>query len=278
MNRWRWTLALAVTVSVAGNVAYALLTATPAHAIGAAAAAAVAPTMLFLITHNLAAEGRGAAAGWRHRASFVGAWAITLAAFAASYVELHALMILLGRSPVSAVLTPLIVDVAIAVASLRVLAVGVPTAEPSRTRRQSHLRRLADAFTARAEAAIAVPVHRGGAGDTDAATSGDVRIASGASPEPAAVHRADVSRRGDTDAAAHRDAPVRLAVVPRDADPRRIAERVVATGRTTAGVEVVVTVLELLAGGAAQRVAAAQTGLSVGAVQRIVKAAREAAA
>lgn len=155
-RRWQATLALAVSISVSGNVGYALLTATPAHAVGAALAAAVAPTMLFLITHNLAAE-RGSAAGdWRHRASLAGAWAITAMAFAASYIELHALMILLGRSPASAVLTPLIVDIAIAVASLRVLATDAPP-QHARIRRPSHLRRLADAVTARAEAAMAIP-------------------------------------------------------------------------------------------------------------------------
>lgn len=155
-RRWQATLALAVTISVAGNVGFALMTATPAHAVGAAVGAAVAPTMLFLITHNLAAERGSAACGWRQRVSLAGAWAITVAAFAASYVELHALMILLGRSPVSAVLTPLIVDVAIAVASLRVLATDEPAA-PSRTRAPSRWQRLSDAAVVRVEAALAVP-------------------------------------------------------------------------------------------------------------------------
>lgn len=162
------------------------------------------------------------------------------------------------------------------VLSLRVRRHGVAAA-PSRTRTPSRWQRLADGLTARAEAALAVPVHRDAGGDPDPATSDDARIASDVSLESAAVHRADVSRRGDTDAAAHRDAPVRLAVVPRDADPRRIAEQLVADGRTTAPIEVVEQVLELLAAGAAQRLVAERTGLSVGAVQRIVKAAREAA-
>lgn len=153
-RKWRWTLALAVTISVAGNVGYALMTATPAHAVIAALAAAVAPTMLFLITHNLAAD-RDGGGGWRQRASLAGAWAITVAAFAASYIELHALMLLLGRSPASAILSPLIVDVAIAVASLRVLVSDEPA--PSRTRAPSPWRRLSDAAVARAEAALMVP-------------------------------------------------------------------------------------------------------------------------
>lgn len=209
MSRWRWTLALAVTVSVAGNVAYALLTATPAHAVGAAAAAAVAPTMLFLITHNLAAEGRGAAAGWRHRASFVGAWAITLAAFAASYVELHALMILLGRSPVSAVLTPLIVDVAIAVASLRVLAANQPVVPPSsQTRGPGRWQRLSDALVTRAEAALVVPqnvqLETVTEGSAEAGTEGSAEVDGG-------VHESvtEGSKAGSTKSVAGVREPVR---------------------------------------------------------------------
>ena len=156
-RRWQATLALAVTTSVSGNVGYALMTATPAHAVGAALAAAVAPMMLFLITHNIAAE-RGSAAGdWRRRASLAGAWAITLAAFAASYMELHALMLLLGRSPVSAILTPLIVDVAIAVASLRVLDTDAGATAQSRTRAPSWWQPVVDAASARAVAALAIP-------------------------------------------------------------------------------------------------------------------------
>ncbi|CAM3778678.1 hypothetical protein H7J08_00965 [Mycobacterium frederiksbergense] len=163
------------------------------------------------------------------------------------------------------------------VLSLRVRRHGVAAA-PSPTRPPSRWSRLADGLTARVEAALTVPAHRGGESDTGAATSDDVRIASDVSLESAAVHRDVVSRRGDSHSAVHRDAPVRLAVVPRDADPRRIAERLVADGRTTAPIDVVVQVLELLADGVAQRLVAEQTGLSVGAVQRIVKAAREAAA
>lgn len=162
------------------------------------------------------------------------------------------------------------------VLSLRVRRHGVAAA-PSRTQAPSRWQRLGDAMVTRAEAALVVPVHRDDTGDTGTTTSDDARIEAGVSPEPAAVHRADVSRRGDTDAAVHRDAPVRLAVVPRDADPRRIAGQIVADGRTTAPLDVVVAVLELLADGVAQRVVATETGLSVGAVQRIVKAAREAA-
>lgn len=174
-RKWRWTLALAVTISVAGNICYALMTATPAHAVIAAMAAAVAPMMLFLITHNLAGD-RGGVRCWQQRVSLAGAWVITAMAFAASYIELHALMLLLGRSPASAILTPLIVDVAIAVASLRVLATDEPAA-PSRTRTPSRWRRLADAATARAESAMSIPQvepsaeHRGGSSGTVEAPS-----------------------------------------------------------------------------------------------------------
>ena len=160
------------------------------------------------------------------------------------------------------------------VLSLRVRRHGLAPAA-SRTPAPSRWRRVADAAAARAEAALAVPVHRSGGGDTGAATSDDARIAAGVSTDDTTVHRDGASRDRDAGTAMHRP---RLAVVHRDADPRRIAEQLVADGRTTAPIEVVVQVLELLADGVAQRVAAERTGLSVGAVQRIVKAAREAAA
>lgn len=160
------------------------------------------------------------------------------------------------------------------VLSLRVRQHGLAPAA-SRTPAPSRWRRVADAAAARAEAALAVPVHRSGGGDTGAATSDDTRIAAGASTDDTTVHRDGASPDRDADTAMHRP---QLAVVHREADPRRIAEQLVADGRTTAGVETVAAVLELLAGGVAQRVIADRTGISASAVQRIVKAAREAAA
>lgn len=190
-RQWRWTLALAVTISVAGNVGYALMTATPAHAVIAALAAAVAPTMLFLITHNLAGD-RGGARDWRNTVSLAGAWAITLMAFAASYIELHALMLLLGRSPASAILTPLIVDVAIAVASVRVLASDEPAA--GQARKPGRLAKLADAAVARAEATLAVPVEGAVEGPAEVATEESVESAEGSVETPHASAKPTVKR------------------------------------------------------------------------------------
>jgi hypothetical protein len=228
-RRWRWTLALAVIASVAGNVFEALLTTGPGYAVAAGLVAAVPPAFLFLVTHNLAAESAVASRLWRDRAAVAGAWLITLMSFAGSYIELHHLVLLLGRSTPAAVLTPLIVDATIAVSSVRVLD------RPA---------------VVRASARAPKPAPRG----TVAAPA--------PAPKPVAAKRSPAPAAPST-------SPGLRLVAPTADRHAAEAAAVVASGAVKADVEAVATVLAMLEEGTSVRATGLATGLSRGTVNRI---------
>jgi len=251
MRRWRYTLAVAVAASVAGNVRYAWLTGSAELAAEAGAVAAAAPLFLFFVTHNLAAEPAGITRGWRQKAALAGAWAITAAAFAASYQQLHAYVQVLGLSSASAWLTPLIVDVTIAVASVKVL--DPATAAPAAPATGGHAPAapvagaVADPAADPAAAGSAVPGLHLVPGQGDRRPTSADHAAAGAGGMPAASPDAHLGR----------------------------AEELVAAGVVKAPVPAVATALAGLADGGSLRAVAAATGLHRTSVSRLAAAAEE---
>jgi hypothetical protein len=236
-RRWRWTLALAVIASVAGNVFEALLTTGPGYAVAAGLVAAVPPAFLFLVTHNLAAESAVASRLWRDRAAVAGAWLITLMSFAGSYIELHHLVLLLGRSTPAAVLTPLIVDATIAVSSVMVLD------RPA---------------VVRASARAPKPAPRGTVVTTPVA------------PKPVAAKRSPAPAPPAASTAPG------LRLVPGTADRHAAAAAAIVDARAVkADVESVATVLAMLEQGTSVRGIGLATGLTRGTVERIRNARLE---
>ncbi len=129
---WTW-LAIATLVSLAGNVAHAWITAPPNTRPLAASVASVAPVALLLSIHGLAVLAKATASGAVYRTSVAATAALALGAFLLSFVALRDLAMLAGIRPSLAPALPLVIDLAIAVATLALVAVGDKPARRGRT-------------------------------------------------------------------------------------------------------------------------------------------------
>ena len=114
----------ATAVSLAGNVTHALLTAPPGTRWLAAAVAAVPHTVLLAAVHGVAVLVRANASGGVYRASVTATAALAAGAFALSFVALRDLAVMAGIAPGLALLLPLVVDTAVAVATIALVALG----------------------------------------------------------------------------------------------------------------------------------------------------------
>jgi hypothetical protein len=154
---WAW-LILATWVSLAGNVAHACLTAEPGTRWLAGCVAAVPPTVLLLAVHGLAVLAKATASGAVYRASLAATGALALGAFVLSFAALRDLAIIAGIRPGLALVLPLVIDLAIGVATLALVAIGDKPAR--RTRNPT-----------RSEGATAAPSAITATSDRDAATT-----------------------------------------------------------------------------------------------------------
>jgi hypothetical protein len=149
---WTW-LILATSVSLAGNVAHAWLTAAPGTRWLAACVAAVPPIALLLAVHGLAVLAKASASGAVYRGAVAATGALAVGAFILSFVALRDLAVIAGIRPGLAPVLPLVIDLAIGVATLALVAVGDKPARP--TRNAAH-RAFATA-TSRRDAATTSP-------------------------------------------------------------------------------------------------------------------------
>jgi hypothetical protein len=129
---WTW-LIMATWVSLAGNVTHAWLTATPSTQWLAAAVAAVPPIVLLLSVHGLAVLAKATASGAVYRASVAATAALAVGAFTLSFVALRDLAIIAGIRPPLAPVLPLVIDLAIGVATLALVAIGDKPTRRSRS-------------------------------------------------------------------------------------------------------------------------------------------------
>lgn len=120
---WAW-LAGATTVSLVGNVAHAALTASEGTRWLAAAVAAVPPTVLLASVHGIAVLAKTSASGRVYRAAVVATTALALGAFLLSFVALRDLAVIAHIPRQLAFVLPLVIDLAIGVATLALVAVG----------------------------------------------------------------------------------------------------------------------------------------------------------
>lgn len=120
---WSW-LAGATAVSLAGNVAHAVLTASPGTRWLAAAVAAVPPTVLLASVHGIAVLAKTSASGRVYRAAVAATTGLALGAFLLSFVALRDLAVLAHIPAPLAFVLPLVIDLAIGVATLALVAVG----------------------------------------------------------------------------------------------------------------------------------------------------------
>lgn len=120
---WSW-LAGATAVSLAGNVIHAAITATTGTRWLAAAVAAVPPTVLLASVHGIAVLAKTSASGRVYRAAVAATTALAVGAFLLSFVALRDLAMLAHIPRQLAFVLPLVIDLAIGVATLALVAVG----------------------------------------------------------------------------------------------------------------------------------------------------------
>lgn len=128
---WTW-LILATWLSLAGNVAHAWLPTGADARWLAACVAAVPPTVLLLSVHALAVLAKTAASGAVYRAAVAATAVLAVGAFILSFVALRDLAIIAGIRPGLAPALPLVIDLAIGVATLALVAIGDKPARRAR--------------------------------------------------------------------------------------------------------------------------------------------------
>jgi hypothetical protein len=257
--RFFWCLLIgATTVSLLGNVVHAILAYIP-HVVIQIGAAAVPPIALLAAVHGIALAVRAGASG-RVYCMAVGAVAVIgLGAFAVSFLALRDLMQAIGYSSTTAWLFPAIIDTAVAVSTLMLVALGDKPARRTRT----------GAAPATTQAPTKPRLDRSGAHSAKdqvrALASGGARVPTSASVQrnPAHTTQAPAQAR-----ATQGDAEV----AQLDAD---LASELIASGVTTQPAETVIAVLAASREGASINAAAKASGINYRTAQRIVEAARE---
>lgn len=120
---WVW-LMLATGLSLAGNAVHAWLTAEPDTRWLASAVAAVPPAALLLSVHGLAVLAKSTASGVVYRTAVLATAALAAGAFTLSFVALRDLAVIAGIPSTLAPVLPLVIDLAIGVCTLALVAIG----------------------------------------------------------------------------------------------------------------------------------------------------------
>ena len=246
--RFFWGFLLGATaVSLIGNIAHAVLPYLP-HIVVQIGAAAVPPIALLAAVHGIALAVRGGASRRVYRWAVTATAAIGAGAFAVSFLALRDLMRAIGYSSATAWIFPSIIDTAVAVSTLMLVALG-------------------DKPVRRARIVTA---------------SASAQVQAGARTAPALVSspRRQRSVRADQVASSAESAPVdpalRAASAPdrrADADHAALAQVLLDAGATTKPAAVVAAILLAHAEGTALNRIAADVGIHHRTVSRIIDAA-----
>ena len=255
--RFFWGLVTgATTVSLIGNVVHAVLPYIPPVVIQIGAAA-VPPIALLAAVHGIALAVRAGASGRVYRWAVSAVAAIGVGAFAVSFLALRDLMRVIGYTSATAWIFPAIIDTAVAVSTLMLVALGDKPARGTRTVTTSTntqtptAQRLAQPPTQSAKDQVARPPANG------AHRVQAERVQASASVQPHPVQTVQDSAQTESQI---------------DAD---LASELVASGVTTQPVETVIAVLAASRDGASINAAAKSTGINYRTAQRIVEAAAE---
>jgi len=122
----------ATTVSLIGNIAHAVLSYLPRIVIQIGGAA-VPPIALLAAVHGIALAVRAGASGRVYRWAVSAVAAIGVGAFAVSFLALRDLMHVIGYSSATAWIFPAIIDTAVAVSTMMLVALGDKPARRVRT-------------------------------------------------------------------------------------------------------------------------------------------------
>ena len=254
-----WGLLLgATTVSLLGNVAHAVLPYLPRVAVQIGVAA-VPPIALLAAVHGIALAVRAGASGKVYCWAVGAVAAIGVGAFSLSFQALSALMQAIGYSGTTAWVFPVIVDAAVAVATLMLIALGDKPARRPRSATAS-----IGAHTSTPPRTVQPPTQGAKAHSKEPEPSGASTLGAHAewagdavAVRPASVHTVQGS--------AHDEAQIGAG----------IALDLIASGATTQPPETVLAVLTASRDGASINAAAKAAGINYRTAQRIVEAAQE---
>ena len=258
--RFFWCFLIgATTVSLIGNIAHAVLPYIP-RVVVQIGAAAVPPIALLAAVHGIALAVRAGASGRVYRWAVSAVAAIGVGAFAVSFLALRDLMRVIGYSSATAWIFPAIVDTAVAVSTMMLVALGDKPARRTRTVATSAnteaptMRRLRQPATQTAKAEVTPFAPTGARAQTVQAE----RVQNPASVQPDPAHRVQDSAQSEA--------------IQVDAE---IASELIASGVTTQPVETVIAVLAASRDGASINAAAKASGINYRTAQRIVEGAAE---
>jgi hypothetical protein len=227
------------------------------HVIIQIGAAAVPPIALLAAVHGIALAVRAGASGTVYCWAVVAVAAIGVGAFAVSFLALRDLMQAIGYSSTTACIFPAIIDTAVAVSTLMLVALGDKPARRART--------VGTSLNTRAPTMqrLVQPPTQGAKDQVRGFAPGGARVPTSASVQANQPHAVQAS--------AHIQATqddVKIAHV--DAD---LASELIASGVTTQPLETVIAVLAASRDGASINAAAKASGINYRTAQRIVEAA-----
>jgi hypothetical protein len=257
--RFFWCFLLgATTVSLIGNIAHAVLPDIPRIDIQIGAAA-VPPIVLLVAVHGIALAVRAGASGRVYRWAIAAVAVIGAGAFMLSCRTLRDLLIQTGTPPAWAWVFPAIIDTAVAVSTMMLVALGDRPPRRARTVTTSTCtqtptkQRLAQPPTQNAKAEV-TPF---------APTSARAQTSASVQPDPAQTVQGSAHTKAK---------PVDAESAQVDAN---LASELIASGVTTQAVETVIGVLAAWRNGVSINAAAKASGINYRTAQRIVQAAAE---
>jgi hypothetical protein len=249
--RFFWGLLFGATaVSLLGNIAHAVLPYIP-HVVIQVGAAVVPPIVLLVAVHGIALAVRAGASGWVYYCAVTAVAVIGAGAFAVSFLALRDLMLVIGYSHATAWIFPAIIDTAVAVSTMMLVALGDKPARRTRI------------VTAPASAQVKA-----------SAPTGPAPVS--APPRP---HSVRTDQIGSNAKSAHADPALRAASAPDQradagADHAALAQALVDAGSTTKPAAVVASILAAHAEGTALNRIASEVGVHHKTVSRIIEAAK----
>jgi hypothetical protein len=250
-----WTfLIVATIVSLLGNIAHAMLPFMP-RVVVQVGAAAVPPVVLLAAVHGIALAVRAGASGSVYRWAVGAVAMIGVGAFSVSFLALRDLMQTIGYSSATAWIFPAIIDTAVAVNTMMLVALG-----DKPLRRVRVINSSADTQTSGNERTAKVLIQ---------SPKPHVRAATRAQRVPVARHNTSAPAQPEPVPMVWNSAQTQAAHV--DAE---LASELISSGVTTQPVETVIAVLAARRDGASINAAAKASGINFRTAQRIVEAAR----
>jgi hypothetical protein len=218
-------------------------------------AAAVPPVALLVAVHGIALAVRAGASGRVYRWAVSAVAVIGVGAFAVSFLALRDLMRVIGYGTTTAWIFPAIVDTAVAVTTLMLVALGDKPGRRTRT----------VTTAARSQASMAQPSWEG--------AKGKAALLAPASGRAQRVHGKRVQHCVSVQRGSEQTMQGSAQTVAEvDAD---LASELIASGVTTQPVETVIEVLAACRDGASINAAARASGINYRTAQRIVEGAGE---